>query len=970
MGVASAAAGAAVMPNRAAGLVDCAAGLSDCTARDVQVNAFEVSAQESATLAIDAFDRVFVAWESRRQEGGNYGVYGRFLDLAGRPLSDELRINATTDNAQWRPAVCADGLGGVIVVWESIGQDGDMGGIVARRLDGGTLAASPEIAVNRTARGHQSEASAASRADGAFAVVWSGPTSSGPRGVFVRRFEVDGLAATNEVALPCVSDGPASCPTIAALADGRWVVAWASADESNRPCAVYAARLNDAMQIEGEPFVVGDTTGQDIEPSVAADATGGFAVAWMRSEQGEYAVCARRFRADGEPMSDAQVISASTRPGQSGATVAFAADGRLLAAWNAESAMEPGGSDVLARWLTPKATAEGEPFQLTAQSQKSQRIGVATGAARLGLTHGGGIVCAWSGSGGRKDETAAHVTLLPGEGDAVPGERVAYMAFQLDAEGSAAADTASSAIVAGPHIPPTFNPDDVAQDPFGGDLDPSPAGGDFGFIGVVNTGWTPPDPHSAVGPTHVVLMTNGNISIYTKSGTQTFTDQIEGAGGFWGSVGATDFIFDPEVIYDELSGRFFAMAAEGFAPGNKSYALVAVSDDSDPNGTWYKYRFETTALAGDLFDSPNIGVDDEAMYITGDGFGFSANYPVYTFDKASLLAGNDPVIRKSFALSTSTQSAGIPPVSFGNPPAYYMIEHQEGSNRTQVRLIALRDPLGTPTTTTFQLTVPAYSDPGDPPQMGTSVRPNTFDSRFWSVEYRNGSLWATHHINSSPVKARWYEIAMNDWPTSGQNPALVQSGDIDLGGTVHAFFTSIGVDENNNAALCFNRSASNEFISICRAYRLAGDALGTMGNLEIVKASGGGSTSGRFGDYSSIDADPVQGSFWLHHEYSPSGGSSWNTWVARVDVAASVPCADIKALKANCKASGKIVAKVVLFDTSHDGQTVTVAIDGTPTAVTISGSRAVHKPCCFTGAHTVTLEDPAGCKPAVNVSCP
>ncbi len=114
----------------------------------------------------------------------------------------------------------------------------------------------------------------------------------------------------------------------------------------------------------------------------------------------------------------------------------------------------------------------------------------------------------------------------------------------------------------------------------------------------------------------------------------------------------------------------------------------------------------------------------------------------------------------------------------------------------------------------------------------------------------------------------------------------------------------------------------------------------------------------------------MQGSFWLHHEYSPAGGSSWNTWVARVDVVASVPCADIKTLKANCKASGKIVAKVVLFDASHDGQTVTVAIDGTPTVVTISGSRAVHRSCCYTGVHTVTLEDPAGCKPAVNVSCP
>ena len=151
----------------------------------------------------------------------------------------------------------------------------------------------------------------------------------------------------------------------------------------------------------------------------------------------------------------------------------------------------------------------------------------------------------------------------------------------------------------------------------------------IGFTGILNTGWTPPDPHMAVGPDHVVLMTNGAIAFFTKDGGLTFQDQIEGGDGFWGSLGATGFVFDPEVLYDPLSGRFFAMAAEAFAPGDTSFVLVAVSDDSDPNGTWHKYRFDTSALAGDLFDSPNMGVDNLALYITGDGFGITSNYPIY-----------------------------------------------------------------------------------------------------------------------------------------------------------------------------------------------------------------------------------------------------------------------------------------------------------------------------------------------------
>ena len=51
----------------------------------------------------------------------------------------------------------------------------------------------------------------------------------------------------------------------------------------------------------------------------------------------------------------------------------------------------------------------------------------------------------------------------------------------------------------------------------------------FGFTGIFDTGWTPPDPEMAVGPDHVVLMTNGKIAFFTKTGTQTFEDEIAAA---------------------------------------------------------------------------------------------------------------------------------------------------------------------------------------------------------------------------------------------------------------------------------------------------------------------------------------------------------------------------------------------------------------------------------------------------------
>jgi hypothetical protein len=398
---------------------------------------------------------------------------------------------------------------------------------------------------------------------------------------------------------------------------------------------------------------------------------------------------------------------------------------------------------------------------------------------------------------------------------------------------------------------------------------------DFGFLGVNFTGWTPPDPIIAAGPEHLAVMTNGAIAFFQKDGTMDFQDEIEDSFGFWGNEGATGFVFDPEVIYDPHTDRFMAMACER-APGSKSYYLLAVSDDSNPNGDWYKYRLDvTTEGGGGDIDSPNIAVDSEAVYLTADFFTGGQKYLVYILEKDPLLSGSIGITKSM--LITGSQSFGIP-VSYGNPPAMYMIEHFEATTNTIVRLHAITDPLGTPDRETYDLTVTAYSPPEDPPQKGTSSRPETFDSRFWSCVWRDGSLWATHHQGTSRVMARWYEIKTNDWPISG-TPEVYQSGDIDPGPDIRTFFTSIAPDGNGNAAMCFARSSPDEYISMARCTRSVEDPLGTMGDVVIVKESSD-SYSGRWGDYSGVSCDPSDDrTFWMHHEYTP-GENIWNTWIS------------------------------------------------------------------------------------------
>lgn len=832
-----------------------------------RANTFTASAQESPALAVAPNGDLTVAWSSRRQQQGRYGVYAQRFDSRGVAIGQETCLALWGKSHQTAPDLACDADGGLWAVWQSFRQDGHSSAVIARRFDA-RMRGADEILVNQDTRGDQSAPSVAVAPDGAALVVWtSTPSPRDATHIRGRLFSPTGQPLCDEFHVTADPTAVESVPSAAATPDGRFWVAYAVASTGGEPLGIRVrAVLRDgptgtALNVCGAPRL------SQVEPAIAATADG-FVVTWhdAESDGDAYGVLARRFDAAGQPLGDAFVVNTTARGTQAGAAVAASAKGGFVVAWNSRDGDERG---VFAQRFNADGNRVGGEFRLTNATEGDQALTNASGAHRLALRDDGAICAAWSGRADEADKSGVAIaSVSPQPRD--PALPIGIVAGMTPAAGR------SEQAAAQPHEPPTFDPDMVQQRDEG-DI----AMADFGFTAIVNTGWTPPDPHMAVGPNHVVVMTNGAIAAFNKLGVLQFQDEIEDSFGFWGSVGATGFVFDPEVLYDELSGRFFAMAAEGFEPAGTSHVLIAVSDDSDPNGTWYKYRFSTAALAGDLFDSPNIAVDANVLYVTGDGFGISSNYPVYTFDKASLLAGLPPVVQKSTTLSTSTQSAGMPPVSFDNPPALYMIEHKEAGSNTSVRLIALTNPLTTITFTTFTLTVPAYSPPGDPVQMGTTNRPETFDARFWSVAYRDGYLWATHHIND-PVKVRWYQIKMNGWPTSGMNPALVQSGDVVPASGVYGFFSSITADANQNAALCFSRSSSSSFIGMATAFRLATDAAGTFRTPVTQQTSTAAYTfAARWGDYSAIEVDPADGrSFWAHHEYAI--GNNWRTWVAHV----------------------------------------------------------------------------------------
>ena len=819
------------------------------TASMTRHSQFAPSMQGHASVVADARDRMLLVWDSRRQQGGKYGVLGRFINADGTPATNEFTINTHVEDHQMHPAAAMAGDGSAWVVWTSWMQDGDQGSIVARYFDG--TAWGPEIGINETQRGHQIEPVVAMHADGSGLMLWTS-IHDDTQQIMGRSVQPDGdrgapFALSSDAA-------HASVPGVAPVDDG-WMVTWASRN-ADGALAIHAATLSRDGTLLGLPVEVATDA---IEPVIASNGRQA-AAAWLARHEHGWAVDVQHLSRQGSPQ---RVASPTGTQWITGVAIDVGPDDDIAVAWTVDKPVH----DTWVRTLENNGHMN-ESVQLI----HGGHLEAARATSRLHVAANGTVHAAVSGKAGG-DKKAAVLASTSHAGDAqwgvlnVPSPDLTY------------------GLMPGPtHLPPVFDPNFVPEP-----RTRTEHRGASGFEGITYSGWGPPDPDLAAGPTHLVQVTNGAIAFFTHDGQLVFQDKIEQSDGFWGSVGATSFVFDPEVIYDQRSNRFFAMANERSDSGG-SYFLLAVSDDSNPEGTWHKYRLDMSHVDDDI-DSPNLAVDEDTVYLTCDMFG-GDKYAILMVPKAKVLAG-DPVSGTTELLMTGSgnQSLGLTRSNDDEPDVpQFMLQSSEGTGNgvsfTEIRIHAIRDPLGKPYRQTFDLQVPAYTYPSQVPQLGTSVQHYLFEPRFWSCVYRNGSIWAVHHVNSDRARVRWYEIDVQGWPVSGQTPVLSQHGEIDMGSGIYTFFPAIAVDHNHNVAIVFAHSASTQYTSMWRSTRAANDPAGTLQAPELIKASDSPETSGRWGDYSGASEDPSGDAIWLAHEWRATG--SWSTWIERVTVAASI----------------------------------------------------------------------------------
>ncbi len=410
-------------------------------------------------------------------------------------------------------------------------------------------------------------------------------------------------------------------------------------------------------------------------------------------------------------------------------------------------------------------------------------------------------------------------------------------------------------------------------------------------------GNVPPDPELAVGPNHIIAVTNVALEIYDKTGTSLVGPTT--FDSFMSADASCTGVFDPNALYDESADRYIlAIDADGI-----DYC-IAVSQTGDPTGSWNIYSF-ATGNAGIFFDYPHAGVGRDAIYMGGNMFTATfLDSRVWAFDKQAMYNGQaaTSVMQNLGGSEDTPQPANLHGWDQGTWPTsgpHYIIT-ETGYNGADYTIWAWDDPFGTNSITavgTIDLNTATGVTAGLP-LASVQSGADTLDGGDWrplDFEYRNGYGWTTMTIACNPGGGtvncvRWAQI---DLATA----SVVQSGVLSSN-SEYRFFPDLAVNGCNDMAIGYTKSSSSMFPAVFATGRQSTDTAGTLQAETELKAGEITYTSGelsmprRWGDYTGMTVDPDGVTFWYLGEYSKNTGTTsgrWGTYIASMTLGSCTP---------------------------------------------------------------------------------
>ncbi len=541
---------------------------------------------------------------------------------------------------------------------------------------------------------------------------------------------------------------------------------------------------------------------------------------------------------------------------------------------------------------------------------------------------------------------------------------------------------------AGDAAPPMIGTRPAEEDAPGGPLAPSPAPAqsflaqeDGPKTGTANF-VIPPSPTGAVGIDRVFTNTNSNYRVHDKAtGAPLSTVSID---TFWAASGGSGF-FDPQAQYDPYNQRWILAVASNGQTNNSSIE-IAVSQTSDPQGSYNLYRFVVAATIGGQAswgDFPMLGFNKNWIAVGYNMFTISTS----ANNDARILVLDYPSARSGAASPAATSFTGLLGLCDHPVTTYsatennlYVVKHISSASGTyrvetitgtstapSITVGATRARTGggwiqpsgdiLPQTCVPGSPVATYQCPASPRFLGapdSQVRTNPV--------FRNGRIYYAQTVGIDVDANASLDHTAAQWTvldaTAGAGFAsFLDGGRVEdatatsaNGGHWYAY-PSIAANKNGDVLLGFSEFQSNDYADAGYTFRLASDAAGTMRDPVTYKEGEdyyektGGGPSNRWGDYTHTVVDPSNDrDMWTIQEYAQArvsatnglgtNDSRWGTYWAKV--AAPAGSGELLISEFRLNGPGGATDEFVEIYNNSDTPHTVAAVDGTGYALAAS----------------------------------
>lgn len=406
----------------------------------------------------------------------------------------------------------------------------------------------------------------------------------------------------------------------------------------------------------------------------------------------------------------------------------------------------------------------------------------------------------------------------------------------------------------------------------------------------LQSSFIPPDTMGAVGPAHVVELINGRFRVYDRDGLELQTKDLN---QFWTDTGtASSSAFDPRILFDAPTSRWFAVSVDNRANANSSY-LVAVSDGADPTGTWTGHRIDADAGNTTWADFPTIGINAQGVFLAGNHFTNSGNtldsIEVISLPKADLMTGSIANMKQFPRFSTNARGSSLQPVididGTGPSNLHPIFATKSILSGTMAMSAINYSNINNPTLTSgTQLladgTFPPFAD-----QPGPKVNLHTSDGRIGSnAVLVAGNVWAARAIDDGSGRSVVQVFRADPFTNSIIESVLISDPSLSY------YYPSIAVNTLGDIVVGFSGSDANTFVSSFAAAGYFDGATTSFGVPQLLKPGVSdyqrldSSGRNRWGDYSATMIDPANPQrFWTFQEFV-SATDTWSIQVTEIVV--------------------------------------------------------------------------------------